>query len=84
MTKTHGSLQFPKHKTMSGQHYSLKIDFVVPHATVQCYYAVTYHMARRVASVVNGTADDESLPHKTRFKIRNTPNSNLKLDDYTH
>jgi len=39
-------------------------------------------MARRVASVVKGTADDESLPHKMKFKIRNTPNNNLKFDDY--
>lgn len=42
----------------------------------------TYHMTRRVASVVTGTADDESLPNRTRFKIRNTPNSNLKFDDH--
>jgi len=41
-------------------------------------------MTRRVANVVNGTADDESLPNRTRFKNRNTPNSNLKFDDYMY
>lgn len=44
----------------------------------------TYHMAKRVASVAAGTAADEFLLHKTRFKIRNVPKTNLKLDERKH